>query len=314
MLRRSIRFTGLYLLLTAGAFAQNNRSAVSVNGSDMNLCTTTSPCRSFSAAMTQTNPGGEIIALDSAGYGPFTIDKAITVSGAPGVHAAISVSSGNGINVYANASDRVVIRNLVIIGAAADVGIEVFSAAETRIIGCLVRGFNIGIDFVGGNIAIHRTSVLDNTGFFGTGTGIRLANVGFIIATAHAVVTDCSLQGNYLGISVQANTDAVVSDSTITNNSIGASAVSTLGTGQEGTAALMLERCTLSHHVNGYGVTTNATGGNYQATVYLSQNVIAYNFQGVFRQNSAVVYSFGNNRFAGNTFADGGPFTAAVFK
>src|SRR5882672_2463978 len=81
------------------AHALNNRSAVSVNGSDANPCTTQAPCRSFGVALSNTVEFGEVIALDSAGYGPFTINQSVTVSGAPGVHAAITTTSGDGISV-----------------------------------------------------------------------------------------------------------------------------------------------------------------------------------------------------------------------
>src|SRR6266550_2086250 len=95
----SLRTILVTLLVSSAALAQNNRSAVSVNGSDANLCTTTAPCRSFTAALAHTNPGGEVIAFDSGGYGPFTITQAVTVAGASGIHAAITVASGNGIEV-----------------------------------------------------------------------------------------------------------------------------------------------------------------------------------------------------------------------
>jgi hypothetical protein len=64
----------LFLFSAAAASALNNRSAVSVSGNDVNPCTTVSPCRSFVAAVAATNAGGEVIAIDSGGYGPFVID------------------------------------------------------------------------------------------------------------------------------------------------------------------------------------------------------------------------------------------------
>src|ERR1700747_3305666 len=107
----------VFVLSVSSAFA-NNRSAVSVNGNDLNPCTVASPCRSFTAAIALTNPGGEVIALDSAGYGPFAVPSSLTISGAPGVHAAITVTlvSGIGITVNAAATDNVTLRSLVVIG------------------------------------------------------------------------------------------------------------------------------------------------------------------------------------------------------
>src|SRR5437762_12772434 len=105
----------LFSFAAPAAFALNNRSAVSVTGFDTNPCTPASPCRSFSYAITQTNPDGEIIALDTAGYGPFTIDRVITVCGAPAVHAAITATTGDGLVVFADTSpiDRVPAPNLL---------------------------------------------------------------------------------------------------------------------------------------------------------------------------------------------------------
>src|SRR5438552_17395511 len=116
MVRMRLMASLLVCALAVPAFALNNRSAVSVNGSDLNPCTVASPCRSFGAAIAQTNPGGEIVALDSGGFGPFNVPMSVTVSGAPGVHAAITVTVGDAIDINAAATDAVTIRNLVIIG------------------------------------------------------------------------------------------------------------------------------------------------------------------------------------------------------
>src|SRR5437867_12379308 len=93
----------LVFLFNSAAFAQLSRSAVSVNGSDSNACTPAAPCRTFSHAITVTNPGGEMIALDSGGYGPFTIDRPIFVQAAPGIYAGLAASSGAAISVIPGA-------------------------------------------------------------------------------------------------------------------------------------------------------------------------------------------------------------------
>ena len=95
-MRRISLFSLFAFLVAAVATAQNNRSAVAVSGNDLNPCTVASPCRSFAVALAHTVAGGEVIALESGGYGPFTVTQSVTVSGAPGVHAAITATSGNG--------------------------------------------------------------------------------------------------------------------------------------------------------------------------------------------------------------------------
>jgi hypothetical protein len=77
-------------LAASPAFALNGRSAVSTTGSDTNPCTVASPCRNLAAAMTATTPGGEIVVLESGGYGPFTITQAIQIIASPGVFAFVA--------------------------------------------------------------------------------------------------------------------------------------------------------------------------------------------------------------------------------
>src|SRR5438128_3060465 len=223
MLKSRLSVTFVFLLFAAAVSAQNNRSAVSVTGSDLIPCITASPCRLFGAVRAVTNAGGEIIALDSACYGPFNIHRAVTVSGAPGIHAAISVPSF-GITVNAGTSDRVTIRNLVLISVGGSNGITVSSAGETRILQCLVRGFgSVGIALSVGNMVIDRTSVLDNFG----ATGINVVSTS---GTGHVTVTHCLVQGNGWGIIANYNIDALVSDSTIADNGYGVMAESVVGT------------------------------------------------------------------------------------
>src|ERR1700756_5269822 len=113
MLRKVVAIA--VLSIASVALASNNRSAVSVTGLDTNPCTTTSPCRSFGAAIAVTAADGEIIALTSGGYGPFTVTQGVTVSGVPGVHAAIT-TTGDGVIVNTAGDVDITLRNLVMIG------------------------------------------------------------------------------------------------------------------------------------------------------------------------------------------------------
>src|SRR5437588_4826589 len=78
------------------------RSFVSAgSGSDSNPCTRSAPCRNFQAAIAQTVSGGEVVALDSGGYGPVTINQAITLVAPPGVYAGVTAFSGPAIGINA---------------------------------------------------------------------------------------------------------------------------------------------------------------------------------------------------------------------
>ena len=57
------------------AHAAAQRTFVSAGGVDNPNCSLAAPCRSFASAIAATLSGGEVIVLDSAGYGPVTITK-----------------------------------------------------------------------------------------------------------------------------------------------------------------------------------------------------------------------------------------------
>src|SRR6266851_67252 len=63
----------LATLIAPAAEAQAPRTFVSGTGSDASPCSRTAPCRNFAAALAVTAAGGDIVALDPAGYGPVTI-------------------------------------------------------------------------------------------------------------------------------------------------------------------------------------------------------------------------------------------------
>jgi hypothetical protein len=145
-------FFGILISLTfsTGAISvargQALRTFVSAqHGNDTNIstnCALTTPCRTFSAAIGVTSPGGEVVVLDSGGYGPFTVSHAIQIEAPPGVYAGVS---GDGITVAAGSSDEVVIRGLTIngpggggIGAGQQIGSLVVD-------GCVFDGLGYGV-------------------------------------------------------------------------------------------------------------------------------------------------------------------------
>ena len=93
----AVLFAASTLAFATGA----QRTFVASVGSDAGPCSITAPCRGFAAAVTKTSAGGEVIVLDSAGYGAVTITKSVSIIAPPGVYAGISVFSGNGITVNA---------------------------------------------------------------------------------------------------------------------------------------------------------------------------------------------------------------------
>jgi hypothetical protein len=161
------------LLGAAPAFAQVNRTFVSGHGSDASPCSLAAPCRSFAGALAQTNPAGEIVVLDSAGYGAVTIDRAVSIINQDGVEAGITVTSGDAITVAAGFTDIVNLRGLSLYGGGAGSnGITYASAAAVYVDHCTIRGFTQnGINVTAGlaeNLIVTDTTVADN------GSGISM--------------------------------------------------------------------------------------------------------------------------------------------
>lgn len=94
---------------------------VATHGYDANPCSIAQPCRSFAGALLQTASGGEIVVLDSRGYGPVQIDKSVSIVAPEGIYAGISVFTGNGVEIT-GAATRVRLSGLtiVVVGGAAD--------------------------------------------------------------------------------------------------------------------------------------------------------------------------------------------------
>jgi len=125
------------------AAAQIQRTFVSTSGSDANPCTRAAPCRNFTAAIANTLAGGEVVALDSGGYGPFAVTKALTVAGAPGAHVAVTAFAGNALTVDVGSSDTVILRNLHLTGLGAERGIEFNTAGSLHVESVVASGFTI---------------------------------------------------------------------------------------------------------------------------------------------------------------------------
>jgi hypothetical protein len=270
-------------LISGSAFAQNLRSAVASTGLDSNPCTVASPCRSFTTALANTNAGGEVIALDSAGYGPFQVQGDMTVSGAPGVHAAVTASGGvNAIGVTALLA-HIVIRNLILISNGGLFGVSQSGGGDTYYDHLVVRGFSAGIAIGNGTATVDHCTVVDNAT-----NGIQVSSFS---GRVRVTVTDSLSQGNgSSGISATGSTDVGAVRCTLSGNSTGAYADAS-GTGIHATVAL--KECTVTN--NGTAVSAAAGVSNDTAVVYLADNLIAYNGTVASASGAASIYTFSNN-------------------
>ena len=136
----------LSILISTTVFAQNNRGAVSLTGNDAATCTVPDPCRTFDVAISRINAGGEVIALSSAGYVPFTVNKSISIISPPAYHAAMAPTSGDAITVNVD-NALIVVRGLTLNGSLGGVNGITFTGAATAsntrvyVESCVISGF-----------------------------------------------------------------------------------------------------------------------------------------------------------------------------
>lgn len=188
------------------AIASIPRTFVSVAGSDAQPCTSALPCRSFAAAIAQTNTGGEVIVLDSGGYGAVTITKSVAIVSPPGVYAGISVFSGAGVTIAAGASDAVTLRGLVITAQGGTRGVAFTSGGRLVVDACTISGaFAQGI-YVNGPatplVAVKATHVIESA------TGIDVGGSGAVLT--RLTVTESSFTHVGTGIHLSAGAEVAI--------------------------------------------------------------------------------------------------------
>jgi hypothetical protein len=304
------------------AFGLAQRTFVASYGNDANPCSLALPCRAFSFAIAQVIPGGEVIVLDSAGYGPVTITQSVSLIAPAGMYAGISViPPANTVGVTINgAGITVVLQNLAINALGGTYGIQVLQAANVDVNGCAVSNFvGAGIYVTAGYaLNVRDTLVRDNKG--PGAYGIWLA------APERAVLERVQVvRSNSDGIHVEAGAAAVVRGSVVAGNGgsgIGVNAaaglVSTItvedslvvdnvayGIASSSTAAagavtqVSAARNTITRN-SGYGVSVSAASPG-SAIATLADNVISQQgLDGVWVAGTGAVVTASNNMFSNN--------------
>jgi hypothetical protein len=194
--------TLLCLVMTPAIFAQAQRTFVSgANGNDANAatnCAVTTPCRNFTAAQGVTNSGGDIVVLDSAGYGSFTITKALNISVPSGVYAGITRSTGGAaLVVNAGSSDIVRIKGLLINATVgATTGIQINGGKRVEVWDTQIQGAQVGVEVAGTNVRVFMSNIVVEDAVWayyvhGSGakvsTGSANAGVGTLMALSSQV-------------------------------------------------------------------------------------------------------------------------------
>jgi hypothetical protein len=167
------------------------RVFVASYGDDGNPCTFLSPCRNFQAAINAVDAGGEVTAIDSAGFGTVSINKSVIVTSPAGVEAGIAVGSGaTGISINLPSDlDTVTLHGLTIEGdGVAATGIAFTGHGALNVLDCVVGDMTgTGISFTpltGGTVVIADTTAANNNtnGVFvaANGSGVQMANLSHV--------------------------------------------------------------------------------------------------------------------------------------
>jgi hypothetical protein len=302
--------------------AVQQRSFVSQFGFDTDPCTLTLPCRSFGTAILQTLAGGEVVVLDSAGYGPVAITGPISIIAPPGVYAGITVSAGVGVAINAGGTDVVVLRGLDINGIGGADGIVVGSGLRVVIDRCTVSNFPAGSGLhvnPSGQTDVDVTDTLIRDNQFGVrhtgsgilnqvtlsrvrlasnGTGVSATGVGlFVRLIESAVVGNGIGDGLHFNPGINRTVRFDVERSQIIGNNIAVNAAPA----NSGAKVLGVINETLVAENGSFGIVANAFAGA-TATLSVSNSTIRYNGSGLRSQQAGSTIVFRNNRITDHGF------------
>jgi Right handed beta helix region len=280
---RLMKIFAVVLLWAGLAGAQASRTWVSGVGDDANPCSRTAPCKTFAGAISKTAAGGEIDALDPAGYGALTITKAITIDGGGGQVASVLVSGTNGIVVQAGPSDVVTLRNLRFNGIGTGInGIRFLSGKSLAVENCDIFGFTThGIDIAsaGGKVFIDNVTIRNNGG-----NGVNVSSV----ITTFVSIENSRFELNTFGVNASNFSQVVVRNSVANGNS----SVGFLASAGAGTADMSIFNSMAGNNaVTG----VQAGGGGATSTLRVSNVAIFGNPNGFVVGSGGSIKSFGNN-------------------
>jgi hypothetical protein len=304
--------TRIYIVIAAGlalavalpavsAQAQSPRTFVSAAGSDSNPCSFSAPCRHFQAAVNSTSDGGEVDALDPAGYGPITITQAITIEGQGWSYIA-PPTGGNGITINAVSGD-VTIHGVSLNGAGITGitnGIVFNSGANLSVANCVVQNFrNNGIILqpASGNTSfvIKDTLALNNVS-----VGVYYLSPSGSNATAKGVIDHVTATANNFGLVIQTTFGGSVAKVTISNSVASNNGMDGVYINNTAPLAVSIDNTTSSGNGN------NGVTGSGTANIRLGRSVITGNSNfGVDNETSSnTLFTYQDNRANDNNGGD----------
>jgi hypothetical protein len=289
---RKIKFLNLLAITVLGTtvmYGQASRTWVSGVGDDANPCSRTAPCKTFAGAISKTAAGGEIDALDPAGYGALTITKAITIDGGGGQVASVLVSGTNGIVVQAGPSDVVILRNLRINGIGTGInGIRFLSGKDLNVEDCYIFGFTTnGLDIALNQATQATVHVFHSVFKQNGGVGIRATNA---VAPSVKVGVDFSeIALDNIGVEAASH-----SSIEINNSMISAAASDGIKT-DSATGPDSIIGIDHSEIINSGNGATSIAG-----SIVIGDTTFAYNTGTAFNKTTGGMFTFSDNRLHDN--------------
>jgi hypothetical protein len=295
-MRTAFAVSVITLWIAVTASAQNNRSFVATYGSDANDCTAGHECRSFSRALSVTNYGGEVLALTSGGYGPFTVTQAVSVIATTGAASITAPNGTNAVEVSGFGGDRVLLRGLTItISGTSGTGVFATGYGLLSIENCTLSGGGAGVIISGDSLS--QATITDTA-------ALATASAGFS-CFSRVVLVRCRAEKNGAGgIEVGGSAGGVgrvTATEFISNGNLIGARVLSFTSGQY--PSLDLDRSVLSNNTND-GVFCNAGGGGV-AYVFIGNCVVTNNgIHGLNPSTAGTMWSLKNNLVANNSGGD----------
>jgi len=281
------------------------RVFVASYGNDANPCTFGSPCKTFQQAVNVVDAGGEVTAIDSAGFGPISISKSVTITSPDGVEAGIvPVSGGNAITIGAGATAAVELHGLTVDGSGVGMNGVVFNSG-----GSLTVNNSVVRNFTGNGILVQPSSgtvnfTVTNTTVSNSGTvGIQYSpasggpNANVIL---DHVVANANVEGGInidtINMTACGETNVTIANTIVDVNESAGIRLFGEARGQCDPVTASIDNVNVSY--NTVGVLTGLT-----PNVLLGRSVITGNATGINCTSSATTFfSYSNNQINYNTF------------
>lgn len=277
-------------VLWCGAAQAVPQAFVHSEGSDLNVaanCTVIKPCRTFAAALTVADDGGEVMALDTEDFGPVTITKSISIIGNGRASIIVAKPGGDGVDiltpgvdvvlrglniegtghgntgVYMKGGRSLAIENCVVANFFGN-GLYVITAANVRVLGSVLRGNSSGARLQGGATGdVVKSQLMGNR-------GAGLLVQADTAATTSASVIDSAATGNLSGFEVSADSVSATGRMVVTGSmAADNSQAGFLSSASAGSAFMTVGNSTAARNVIGFahypgvaGIATFETLGN----------------------------------------------------